>query len=702
MKPSHDRRWLYAAVITGFFCLALPGAGLNFLRMLGPLDLSALDRASTMALARDGQLLRAFATPDGRWRLPAQKADVDPHFFTLLEAYEDKRFDHHDGVDYRALLRAAWQYIRHGHAVSGGSTLTMQAARLLEPRPERSFFAKARQIVRAYQLERRFSKTQILDIYLALAPYGGNLEGLRAASYAYFGKEPRRLTLSEAALLVALPQAPEARRPDHAPGAARAARDRVIDRALKSRIISAAEARNAKSENPPLTRKAFPNLAPHASEAFFRAHPERKILHLTLDARLQAGLETLAREKTERLGPKLTMAILVIDNASGEIRAHIGSADYFSKERAGAIDMTLALRSPGSTLKPFIYAMAFGDGLAHPETLLDDSPARYGVWRPVNFDEKFHGSVTARTALQQSLNLPAAQLLNEIGAPNFLARLRNAGVTLVLPKDSDAGLAIGLGGAGVRLTDLARLYCGFPRGGLVPDLIESLDDLPGPTKSRRIAEPAAAWYIADILRFAPPPDNAPAGKIAFKTGTSYGYRDALALGFDRAHTVAVWVGRADNGAVAGLIGRQVAAPILFDVFARIGGPNEVLPRPPNVLAATTATLPPPLRHLRRDAPKILASTFSIPLKIFYPPDGARIDLGLRQNAGGEDRPELALKAQGGAPPLTWMVNGAPLKEALNAQNQRHETRWTPDGAGFARVSVIDANGASDSVLVRLE
>ncbi len=456
----------------------------------------------------------------------------------------------------------------------------------------------------------------------------------------------------------------------------------------------------AKAEPPPFTRKNFPNLAPHASEAFFRAHPGRKLAHLTLDARLQASLEKLAREKAERLGPKLTMAILVVDNANGEIRAHVGSADYFSETRAGAIDMTQALRSPGSTLKPFIYAMAFGDGIAHPETLLDDSPARYGAWKPDNFDRQFHGSVTARQALQLSLNLPAAQLLNEIGPTQFLARLRNAGVSLALPKDSDAGLAIGLGGAGVRLIDLARLYVGFARNGVVPELVESLDDPAPAQKSRRLSEAAAAWYIADILRFAPPPDNAPAGKIAFKTGTSYGYRDALALGFDRAHTVAVWVGRADNGSVSGLIGRQVAAPILFDVFARIGGAHEPIPRPPNALVATTSTLPPPLRHLRRDAPKTLAATFSNPLKIFYPPDGAQIDLGLQHAAA--EKPELALKAQGGAPPLTWMVNGAPLSGEANPQNQRHEARWTPDGAGFARVSVIDANGASDSVLIRLE
>jgi penicillin-binding protein 1C len=702
MTRARNPAWLFAAGLIAFLGLAAPWAWLNVSRALGPLDLSALDRASAIALDRDGRLLRPFETPDGHWRLPARKSDVDPRFFALLKTYEDKRFDRHSGVDYRALFRAAWQYLRHGRAVSGGSTLTMQAARLLEPRAERNFFAKARQMLRALELERRFTKTQILEIYLALAPYGGNLEGLRAASLAYFGKEPRRLSPGEAALLVALPQAPEARRPDRAPGAARAARDRVIDRALEAHALSPAEARLARAEPPPFARKPFPNLAPHAAEAFFRVHPDRKIAHLTLDARLQATLEALARERAERIGPKLTMAILVLDNATGEILAHVGSADYFSEARAGAIDMTQALRSPGSTLKPFIYAMAFDDGIAHPETLLDDAPARYGAWKPDNFDRRFRGTVTARQALQLSLNLPAAQLFNEIGAPQFLSRLRNAGGGLVLPKDSDAGLAIGLGGAGVRLTDLVRLYSGLARGGLPPDLVEDRDDPPPAAKRRRFVGQAAAWYVADILRFAPPPDNAPTGKIAFKTGTSYGYRDALALGFDRAHTAAVWVGRADNGAVAGLIGRQVAAPILFDVFARIGGPNEPVSRPPGALVSTTAALPPPLRHLRRDAPKNLAATFSNTLKISFPPEGAQIDLGLGGLSASDDKPQLALKALGGAPPLTWMINGAPLSDSADRQNQRHEARWTPDGAGFARVSVVDAHGASDSVLIRLE
>ncbi len=690
-----DRRFLKAFVALFLLGLIVPGSWFEIKNRLGPLDLSALDTASTVVLDRNGVLLRAFAAPDGRWRLPAKIDEVDPRYFALLKAYEDKRFARHSGVDVLALLRAASQWAVHGHALSGGSTLTMQAARLLEPRAPHTLFAKAKQIARALQLEARLTKTEVLEIYLALAPYGGNVEGLRAASLSYFGKEPRRLSYGEAALLVALPQAPEARRPDRFPQIARAARDRVIDRALAAHVLSPEEARRAKAELPPVRRNAFPSLAPQVADLLVKAHPERRIFHLAYDARLQRSLEELAQKKCERLGPKLTAALIVIDNKTGQVLAHVGGADYFSRERAGSLDMARAWRSPGSTLKPFIYATAFTEGLAHPETLLDDAPARYGLWKPVNFDDTFHGAVTARKALQFSLNLPAAQVLNAVGPSRFLARMRSAGFTLKLPRDSDVGLAIGLGGVGVKLIDLARAYAAFPRLGVAPDLVESFDDLPA-AENRRITEPAAAWQIADILRFAPPPDNAASGRIAFKTGTSYGYRDALAVGFDRDHTIAVWVGRADNAPVPGLIGRQVAAPILFDAFARLGGANEPVPRPENVLEVRNSSeLPPPLRHLRREGAKTIAATFAQPLRIFFPPDGARIDLGLSQ---GAEKTDLALKAQGGAPPFTWTVNGAPL----DAPNPRHEARWKPDGAGFARVSVIDAHGASDSVLVRLE
>ena len=676
--------------------LAASLAWTRYVANLGPLDLAASREGSTIVVDRDGRLLRPFTLPDGRWRLPATPHDVDPRYVAMLVAYEDGRFYQHNGVDVRALIRAGAQWLIRGHVVSGGSTLPMQVARLIEPRPERTIAAKLRQIARALEIEEEVGKAGALDRYLTLAPFGGNIEGVRAASLAYFGKEPLRLTLAEAALLVALPQSPEARRPDRSPAAAREARDRVLDRIAARGVISAADAAAAKREAVPQARLAFPTLAAHAAEEAVAADKQAKIIKLSIDSRLQAKLETLAKESVARLGPKLSGAIVVIDNASGEIRARVGAADYSDPSRDSAIDMSRSPRSPGSALKPFIYALAFEQGLAHPETRLFDRPMRYGAYAPENFNLGYEGAVTARKALQMSLNLPAVELLSDVGPATFLARLHSAGAEIALPKDTPIGLAIGLGGLGITLTDLARLYAGLACGGEAPPLIERLDGQPPLLGARRVTDPVAAYYVEDILLGAPPPANALKGRIAFKTGTSYGFRDALAIGFDRRTTIAVWVGRPDNGPTPGLIGREAAAPILFDAFERLGRSIEPISAPKGVLkASVTADLPPPLRRLRQDAPKTFAASETAQLKIAFPPDGARIDLGLKDGAPDH---ALALKALGGAPPFTWFVNGAPVGEAEITR----QSTWKPDGAGFARVSVTDAKGASDAVTVRLE
>jgi penicillin-binding protein 1C len=470
----------------------------------------------------------------------------------------------------------------------------------------------------------------------------------------------------------------------------------VLDRIAARGVISAADAAAAKREAVPQARLAFPTLAAHAADEAVAADKQAKIIKLSIDSRLQAKLETLAKESVARLGPKLSGAIVVIDNASGEIRARVGAADYSDPSRDSAIDMSRSPRSPGSALKPFIYALAFEQGLAHPETRLFDRPMRYGAYAPENFNLGYEGAVTARKALQMSLNLPAVELLSDVGPATFLARLHSAGAEIALPNDTPIGLAIGLGGLGITLTDLSRLYAGLACGGEAPPLIERLDGQPPVLGARRVTDPVAAYYVEDILRGAPPPANALKGRIAFKTGTSYGFRDALAIGFDRRTTIAVWVGRPDNGPTPGLIGREAAAPILFDAFERLGRSIEPISAPKGVLKATvTADLPPPLRRLRQDAPKTFAASETAQLKIAFPPDGARIDLGLKDGAPDH---ALALKALGGAPPFTWFVNGAPVGEA----EIRRQSTWKPDGAGFARVSVTDAKGASDAVTVRLE
>ena len=463
---SRLRRWLCLGLVTVFIATAaVLSGGAWWIASLGPPPLGEGLGFSTLVVDRDGKLLRPYTTLDGRWRLPASREHVDPRFLLLLFAYEDKRFGTHRGVDPFALGRALTQLVGHGHIVSGASTITMQVARLLEPRTERSFTAKLRQMVRALELEHTLSKDEILGLYLSLAPYGGNLEGVRAASLAYFGKEPRRLTLGEAALLVALPQSPEQRRPDRSKDAARNARDRVLDRLAAAGVIPPDEVARAKHEPVPDGRKPMPMLAPHAADAAVAAAPDRSLHRLTIDATLQRNLEDLARERARALGSDISVAIVAVDHGSGEVLARVASADYFDIRRAGQVDMTAALRSPGSTLKPFIYGLGFEDGLIHPDTLIEDRPIRFGSYAPENFDLTFQGTVTVRRALQLSLNVPAVAVLDKVGANRFAARLEQAGGSFALPEGEVPGLAIGLGGVGVKLTDLVALYAGLARLG---------------------------------------------------------------------------------------------------------------------------------------------------------------------------------------------------------------------------------------------
>lgn len=662
--------------------------------------------ASTLVVDRNGRLLRAFATPAGRWSLPVSATDVDPHFTTLLLAVEDGRFAEHRGVDPRAVLRAAAQWAWNRRIASGASTLSMQVARLIAPRP-RSLKAKASQAIRALALERRFGKPAILDLYLRLAPYGGDIQGVRAASLAWFGHEPGRLTLAESALLVALPQAPGHRRPDRFAARARAARDRVLDRAATLGLASALEVAAAKAEPVPEHRKPLPALAFHAAGEARAASPGSVRIRLALDADLQARLEPLVLRLVARFGPAVSGALVVIDNASGEILADIGTADPQSDARAGRIDMARAWRSPGSALKPFIYGMAFEDGIAAPDTVIEDRQTHFGSYSPADFDGAFTGSVTAERALQQSLNLPAVALLDTVGPSRFLARLRDAGAGIALPPAEAPGLAVALGGLGIRLVDLARLYSGLARGGDVPVLVERLEPSEAWTApGRPITDPPSAWAVGEILRGVAPPSNALSGRIAFKTGTSYGFRDALAVGYSRRFTVAAWLGRPDNAAVPGLVGRQAAAPLLFEAFARLPGPVTVPPRPDNLRSA--APLPPPLRKLAATRDDVELScrspsrrsgadcgTVAPALRIAYPPDGATVDLGLADRSGTGSA--LALKAEGGAPPFTWFINGV----VAGVASPRRETRWMPDGAGFAHLSVLDAAGHQASAAVRL-
>jgi penicillin-binding protein 1C len=673
----------------------MAGAFATWVVSLGPLPLEQARKVSTSIVDRNGKLLRAYAMADGRWRLPVDaRTAVDPRYLQLLLAYEDRRFYAHGGIDALALGRAALQFVTRGHIVSGGSTITMQLARLMEPRRERSVYAKLHQMVRAVQIERQLSKEQILDLYLALAPFGGNLEGIRAASIAYFGKEPKRLTLAESALLVALPQSPERRRLDRHPEAAHAARDRVLDRMVEDGVVSQEDAIQARALTVPKIRKPMPILAPHSSDAAIAIVKDQPVIKLTLDATLQKTLEALARDRAIAQGPNISIGMIAIDNESGDVLARVGSSDYFDERRAGQVDMTRAVRSPGSTLKPFIYGLAFEDGFIHPESLIDDRPIRFGSYAPENFDMTFQGTVPIRKALQLSLNVPAIALLDRVGASRLSSRLKQAGGSLVLPKDEAPGLAMGLGGVGVTLQDLAQLYTGFPRLGTTKPLREIVTDRDD-REPMRLMDQAAAWQVGNVLIGTPPPENGVHNKIAFKTGTSYGYRDAWSVGFDGRITIAVWVGRPDGAPVPGLVGRTAAAPILFDAFARTGKIPAALPKPPKgVMMASNAKLPLPLRRFRAVGELVRTGADQAP-HIQFPLNGSRIDV--ERSADGQAA-AMPVKVAGGVLPLTMMINGIAVGEI----DSRRQRLVDPPGPGFARLTVIDATGAADTVVIRVQ
>jgi len=692
--PKLARRAAVIALAIGVLTAGTAAGYHAALQYLGPPPLDAARVSSKLVLDRNGALLRSFTTPDDLWRLPISLDEVDPDYLKLLLSYEDKRFHEHGGVDGIALGRAAWQFIRHRHPVSGASTLTMQAARLLDNRPTRSYRAKVGQMFRAWQLEETMSKREVLELYMRLAPFGGNIEGVRAASLAYFGKEPQRLTIAEAALLVALPQSPENRRPDRNPLAARQARNRVIERAAAAGAISRAEADFAKQQKLHARRHPFPAHAAHLAERV-AGSSDADVVKLTIDGKLQTGAESVVKRHAENAGPKLSAAAMIIDHQSGDVLAHVGSANYFDHARKGPIDMTRAVRSPGSALKPIVYGLAFEQGAAHPETLIQDRPARFGRYAPKNFDDRYHGSVTVREALQLSLNVPAVKVLASIGPSRLAARIRQAGFEMDIPRN----LAVALGGVGLTLEQLATLYAAIARGGEPVALGHIANDLRFNALSEQpLLRPAAAWYVADILRGAPPPSHAKGGGIAFKTGTSYGYRDAWAVGFDGRHVAVAWLGRPDGTATPGVTGLTKAAPMLFDLFAQIGPERVPLSPPPaSVLSAKDTSLPPPLVSFTDPdsvSGGVRTGQADPPVHIAFPPDEAELEVS--QQGDGTNRP-IAFKAEGGALPLTWLVNGAPI----DTTPHRRQAFWTPTGEGFVQLSVIDSNGGTDRVTVRL-
>ena len=584
------------------FALFLLSLGFT-LNALYPFMDASDDRAfAQVVLAEDGRVLRAFADTSGVWRHKVTLEQVPRNYLDTLLTYEDRWFYSHPGVNPIAMVRAAIQNARCACVQSGGSTLSMQVARIFHPH-SRTLGGKLYQILRALQLELTYSKREILTLYLNFAPFGGTIEGVQAASFTYLEKDVSQLTDAEAALLTVLPQAPSYLRPDRHPERAERWRDKVLDRMAELEVWGAERIALAKLESVRPVYQSKPQHAPIASRRLALKTSEPTI-QTTLDFELQTSLALYAGEKIQRLPAKTSMAILVAENATGHIKAYVGSADFNDASRFGHVDMVQGIRSPGSALKPFIYGLALDKGIAHSASLLQDVPKISGEYRPQNYHKGFSGAVSLSRALQTSLNLPAVQVLDKIGPGAFASYLKNVGVPLRFTGKPNLSLA--LGGVGVSLEELVTLYMGLASEGQVKPLRLT----PGePAPGQYLISPQSAWAVYKILKEAKREDRISGGMfyqrenaLAWKTGTSYGGRDAWAIGFDAEHTYGVWVGRPDGTASPGHLGAQTALPLLFQIADEHAGTQSLLAQPEGVKKAQICW---PLGHKEEDTPEAL-------------------------------------------------------------------------------------------------
>jgi len=579
LHATKRRRWIFRTVIAVVLTILL-------LDLLFPIPQPGRDSpAAVVVVARDGTPLRAFPDQQHVWRHTVNLEEISPLYLEALVRYEDRAFWRHPGVNPYALARAAWQWASAGRIVSGGSTLTMQVARIIDPTP-RTVLGKFRQILRALQLELHYSKREILTMYVNYVPMGGVLEGVEAASRAYLGKSSFRLTHSEAAMLTVLPQSPSLLRPDRFPLRARAARDKVLNRMTERWGKEASDDALKEAVYGHALRE--PLLAPLLAQRLRPLMKNRTRIDTTIDANIQTMVELLLADRARALPPKVSLAALVIDNNTLEVLAYAGSADFTDDQRFAHVDMVRASRSPGSTLKPFLYGLALDEGLIHSESLLADAPQSFSGYQPGNFQQSFHGAVSVSEALVKSLNVPAVEVLERLEPNRFVAQLRRGGLKLDMPRGATPNLSVILGGAGTSLENLTGAYASLARKGLAgkPRLLPEQ-----PLEETRMMSEGAAFIVRDILESGGPVGRATESGansrqgVVWKTGTSFGFRDAWAVGVSEHYTIGIWVGRPDGTPNPGFFGANVAAPLLVDIHSAL---SEA---PADALAATQRTPP---------------------------------------------------------------------------------------------------------------
>ncbi len=570
------KKWFkrFALTCIVLFCFFI---ALDFLIPL-PMEDFQHRHFAQVVVDKNGQPLRAFPDAQGVWRYPVALNQVSPLYLQALINYEDRYFYQHFGVNPLAMVRALGQWIKNGKIISGASTLTMQVARILKPH-KKSFSGKFVQMFMALQLEWHYSKQEILTYYINYAPFGGTIQGVEAASFAYFDKTSLELTASEAALLAVMPQSPSRFRPDRYPQRAKKARDKLLNRLAEFEVWDKQTIKEAKQEEIWAQYNTHPMIAPLLTRRLIKAYPKQSLIKSTIDIALQTDLELLVKQYSATMPKKSSVALVVMDNENASALAYVGSADFFDNERVGHVDMVQAVRSPGSTLKPFIYGLAIDQGLIHSESLLFDVPQSYAGYRPKNFTNKFNGPVSVSQALGRSLNMPAVQVLNELSPELFYARLKNVGLNLHLPVNAKPNLSIALGGGGVKLEELVGIFGSLGHEGKATALRLSQSD---PYKETTFLTKGSAWIIQNILsqvslnslHSKTVINNL---KIAYKTGTSYGNRDAWVMASNNKITIGIWVGRPDGAFIEKNSGRASAVPLLKKVLAMM--PEEILELP---------------------------------------------------------------------------------------------------------------------------
>ncbi len=509
--------------------------------------------------AEDGTPLRSFADANGVWRYSITLNEVSPLYIQALIAYEDRWFWSHPGINPASIVRAFIQNISSNRIVSGGSTLTMQVARLISPH-SRSVSGKIKQIALALQLEFYFSKEEILTYYLNHAPFGGTIEGVQAASYTYFSKSAKELSHAEAALLAVLPQAPSRNRPDRHPERALKLRNKVLHRLAQYSVWSDRVIDQAFQETVVAQHNKPAIIAPLLARRLKKGMHDKSVIKTTIDMDMQMGVAALVKSYVAQLPDKTSAAVLIVENKTLKAKAYVGSADFFDKNRLGHVDMIKAIRSPGSTLKPFLYGIAIDEGLIHSASLLIDAPLSFDGYKPQNFSRGFIGAVSAKDALRRSLNIPAIQLLHHLSPELFVSRLKNAGLKLKFNKYAKSNLSVILGGVGSNLESLVGSYTALANAGLAGDIRFTEESQ---IKQRYLVSEGAAWIIHNIL------SKDSLNNLAWKTGTSYGHRDFWSIGVTPKYTVGVWIGRPDGTPLPGYFGAVTASPLLFSIINRL-------------------------------------------------------------------------------------------------------------------------------------